>query len=339
MISRGIYTLANDTVYDQLVALLNSIEKNIGSELPVSVIPYNDRLDRVRLEIESRPNVSLFSNSAAIERWDHFINDVWEAHPKAKAPKRLRPGWYKGYVHRKFAAFEGEFERFVFFDADSLAMKPIDDVFERLDTVDLVFNDWEHAKRGDIPEVLTDRLSATLQCSVEDIYPQLHCDSFFGSKYGLFNAETLARLKHFLIDERGVQCVRDRCWWSSSGLFSVMTIQEKCTLFNFTQSSNGKERTGNCADADPFVNVDGILYNEEGLKPIHRIHYMNYPSVGFARLCKGEATDIRYADIFLHYRFLRDPEHKPSKLSEPSLLTRLNRKLDKIFKKIRKLLS
>ncbi|NET69682.1 MAG: hypothetical protein F6K62_01070 [Sphaerospermopsis sp. SIO1G2] len=55
---RGIYTLANDTVYDQLVALLNSIEKNIGTHIPVCIIPYNDKLSKVELEINSRPNVT-----------------------------------------------------------------------------------------------------------------------------------------------------------------------------------------------------------------------------------------------------------------------------------------
>ncbi|WP_375539518.1 hypothetical protein [Planktothrix sp. FACHB-1365] len=39
MQSRGIYTLANDVVFDQLVALLNSIEVNISPDIPVCVIP------------------------------------------------------------------------------------------------------------------------------------------------------------------------------------------------------------------------------------------------------------------------------------------------------------
>jgi hypothetical protein len=33
----GVYTLANDVVFDQLVALLNSIEKNVSPDIPVSV--------------------------------------------------------------------------------------------------------------------------------------------------------------------------------------------------------------------------------------------------------------------------------------------------------------
>lgn len=339
MTQYGIYTLANDTVYDQLVALLNSIEKNVGTEFPICVIPYNEALDKVNVELKSRPNVSLFDDFSVLKQWDDFTNEVWAAHPRANSPKHSWPSWYKGYIHRKFASFEGEFERFVFFDADSLAMKPIHDIFEKLDTVDLVFNDWEHVKREDIPEVAVEKLAAKLNLTVDEVYPQLHCDSFFGSKRGLFNAETLGRLKDFLIDEDGVQCVRDRCWWSTSALFSVMTIQEEMSLFNFTQSPIGEERTGNCADADPFVDIDGVLYNEQGLKPIHRIHYMNYPSVGFARLCKGENVDIRYADSFLNYRFLKEPEKRPKKLVEPSLPIKIARRIDKGNRKLKKLLS
>lgn len=338
MIERGIYTLANDTVYDQLIALLNSIRRNIGSEIPICVIPYNERLTQVKSGIKSQSNVTLFNDFSVLQRWDNFISDVWDAHARAKAPKHLRPHWYKGFVHRKFAAFEGKFERFVFFDADSLAMKPIDDVFERLNVVDLVFNDWEHSKRGNSPEVLPEELAKKLKCPVEKIYPQLHCDSFFGSKYGLFNAETLAQLKKFLIDEQGIQCIQDRCWWSSSALFNIMTLKENFSFFNFTQSPNKQERTGNCADADPFVNLDGVLYNEQGLKPIHRIHYMNYPSIDFTRLCQGEAVDIRYANTFLYYRFLNDPSQKPKQLTEPSFLTQINRKLNRVVRKAKKFL-
>ncbi|MEQ8973540.1 MAG: hypothetical protein RIE73_24505 [Coleofasciculus sp. C1-SOL-03] len=48
MSSFGIYTLANDAVYHQLVALLNSIEVNVSPDIPVCVIPYDERLERVK---------------------------------------------------------------------------------------------------------------------------------------------------------------------------------------------------------------------------------------------------------------------------------------------------
>jgi hypothetical protein len=37
----GMHTLANDIVFARLVALLNSIEANIGSHIPVYVIPFD----------------------------------------------------------------------------------------------------------------------------------------------------------------------------------------------------------------------------------------------------------------------------------------------------------
>lgn len=50
--TEGIYILANDVVYDQLIALLNSIEVNVGQKYPISIIPYDDRLERIQEEIK-----------------------------------------------------------------------------------------------------------------------------------------------------------------------------------------------------------------------------------------------------------------------------------------------
>lgn len=337
MESKGIYTLANDAVFDQLVALLNSIEVNVSPNIPVCVIPYDDRLEKVKQEISTRENVTLFENKNALEVWDNFVNQLWEAHSRAKDSKKSRPGWYQGFVHRKFAAFDGEFEKFVFFDGDSLAMKPLDDVFEKLDEYDLVFNDWEHKKPREVTELDLSVIEKITGLTEEEIRPKLHCDSFFGSKKGLFSVEKLEELKKRAIERAEIEWVSGRSWWSSSGLFSYMTFPGNPKMFNFTRSPNGEERTGNCADADPFVNIDNVLYNEEGLKPLHRIHYMNYSSADFARLSRGEDADIRYKDIFLHYRFLKQPELKPKELKPPSFWEKTNRKMQKAMKKIKKI--
>ncbi|NMG60588.1 hypothetical protein E1H12_19245 [Geitlerinema sp. P-1104] len=83
MESVGIYTLANDFVYDQLVALLNSIEVNVSPEISICIIPYDDRMDKIKRELESRPNVSLYSNQERIKEWEDFAQEVWSHHPKA----------------------------------------------------------------------------------------------------------------------------------------------------------------------------------------------------------------------------------------------------------------
>ena len=81
--TEGIYILANDVVFDQLVALINSIEANAGNQYPVSIIPYDDRLERVREEIKHRNNVEIFADASAIKLWEDFSGEIWESHPDA----------------------------------------------------------------------------------------------------------------------------------------------------------------------------------------------------------------------------------------------------------------
>ena len=119
-------------------------------------------------------------------------------------------------------------------------------------------------------------------------------------------------------------------------LFNYLTLRCDRPLFNFTLSPNGQDRTGNCADADPFVNVNNVLYNKDGLKPIHRLHYMNYSATKFTQLCQGEDVDIRYKEEFLYYRFLKQPDLKPKQLKPPSMATKTNRFIKKAVSKIKR---
>lgn len=329
----GIYTLANDVVYDQLVALLNSIEVNISPDIPICIIPYDERLDLVKQEVNYRRNVTLFDNRESLQKWDTFAEEVWAVHQGAKQSKLSRNSLYKSPLLRKLAAFDGCFEKFVFYDADSLAMKPLDDLFSRLDTYDFIFDDWEHKKSRDVAALNLSAIEQSGLYSEVDVRPKLHCSSFFASKQGLFAATEIENLKKLLIEQREVEWITS--WWDDAFLFNYLTLRYERPLFNFTLSENGQDRTGNCADADPFVNIDNILYNEQGLKPIHRLHYMNYSTSDFVRLCKGEDVNILYREEFLYYRFLKEPEKRPQQLKKTGLASKTNRRIKKIVNKIK----
>lgn len=339
MPSRGIYTLANDVVIDQLIALLNSIEVNVSPDLPICIIPYDDRLEQVREELKNRPNVSLFENQESIQRWETFADEVWTAHPREQESKMTRPRWYRGHLQRKFVAFDGDFDEFAFYEADNLAMKPVDGVFEKLQEYDFVFDDWEHKKATPVAALNIPLIEASTSYKEADIRPKIHDASFFGSKKGFFSPSELSDLKEKLIAKREVEWINGIGWWDDVFLFNYLTFRCDRPLYNYTLSPNGQDRTGNCADRDPFVNVNNVLVNEQGLKPIHRIHYMNYSSKDFARLCLGEDADIRYKDIFLHYRFLKQPDLKPKQLTQPNSLTKINRFLQKATQKITRTLK
>lgn len=324
MPSFGIYTLANDAVFDQLVALLNSIEANVSAEIPVCIIPYNDNIDLVRQEIAGRSNVSIFNNPESLQRWDLFAKEVWTKHPGADK-KSLGPHWDKSHLQRKFAAFDGEFEQFVFYDADSLAMKPLSAVRERLKNYDFVFDDWEHIKPAPVAALNISEIEKTGWFSEADIRPKLHCSSFFASQRGFFNPAQLSTLSKRLLCDGELKWINQRGWWDDAFWFNYMTLRCQGSIFNFTLSDNGNEKTGNCAHADSFVNQDNVLYNQDGLKPIHRIHYMNYSSQEFARLCRGEDVKIPYQEVFLHYRFLKEPHRKPTQLYPPNIWLKTRR--------------
>jgi hypothetical protein len=326
MANRGIYTLANDAVFDQVVALLNSIEANIGADIPVCVIPYNQQIQALQQEIATRSQVTLFEDWQAIQRWERFAEQVWAAYPKAKRQRLAPPGWYQCHLERKFAAFDGPFEQFAFFDADSLAMQPLDQVWRRLDDYDFVFDDWEHTKTGDSAALDVARIVQSGAYDAQTVQSKLHCSSFFASKRGIFAADELAVLQHRLVDQQQVAWINQ--WWDDAFLFNYLTLRCDRALFNYTLSPNPQERTGNCAGVDAFVERDWVLYNQEGLKPVHRIHYMSYRSRDFQQLCQGEAVTIPHHDVFLHYRYLHQPDYKPLRLNTPSWFAKTQRLID-----------
>ena len=331
----GIYTLANDFVYDQLVALLNSIEVNVSPDIPICIIPYDERMERVRQQVVSRPNVTLYEDEDRLRQWESFAKDVWKHHPKASRNKYSRLIKSKVKLQRKMAAFSGDFERFVFYDADTLAMKPLDDVFEKLETYDFVFDDWEHSKQR-MTALNIEMVEATGEFKEPEIRPRLHCSSFFGSKRGFFGTEEVNQIKTALIENREVEWLNEI---ADAFLFSYLTFRGDYSMFNYTLSEKSTDRTGNCADADPFIEIDNLLYNEEGLKPIHRIHYMNFPAQDFAKLSQGEDMVIPHKDVFLHYRFLKDSENKLTKLLPPKLSTKSEYLKSTILKKIKRIFA
>ncbi|MDB9314587.1 hypothetical protein PN462_15860 [Spirulina sp. CS-785/01] len=331
----GIYTLANDLVFNQLVAFLNSVEVNISSTIPICIIPFDDQLERIKQEIASRPNVSIFPDQNILKTWENFACAYAQAHPEARGNPNSHPRWYQGKLHRRFAAFHGIFEQFVYFDADSLVMKPIDDVLDKLTEYDFVFDDWEHTKLTPYAALNIPLIEETKAFSEAEIRPKLHCSSFWGSKRGLFPAEELATLQDYLVNRGEAVWINRKGWWDDAYFFNYLTLRCERPLFNFTLSSNSQDRTGNCADADPFQDINHILYNAQGLKPIHRLHYMGFSEKDFVKLVQGIDVGIPYKEVFLHYRFLKNPQEKPMRFRSQRLWVKLQRWMKMIQRKLR----
>jgi hypothetical protein len=335
----GIYTLANDVVFDQLVALLNSIEANVGKEIPVCVIPYDNNLTKVRAEIDTRDNVTLFNDTASIAYWEDFVTKAWKAHARAQKAWREK-GMAEVHclkMHRKLCSFDGPFEKFIYFDADTLSMGPLESVYQKLDEYDWVANDFQyksdHKFVFDCPE---EQLLQVFDSSEPNAH--IFCAGWFASKKGVFDQVKLEKLLEQLKSgEADVMAL----WWADQSLFNYMVWRSNISFYNFAYHDLD-QATGSHCDSK-FDLVDHVLYDKG--RRLTYLHYLSIPSSKFTKICAGEDVDIPYQDLFLHYRYLKSPDQRPKQLVRPSFLVRaqratnsfINKKVGNMKQKLRKL--
>ncbi|MEH2407631.1 Npun_R2821/Npun_R2822 family protein [Nostoc sp.] len=319
----GIYILANDVVYDQLVALLNSIEANAGRKIPICIIPYNEQLDKVKVEIASRDNVTLFEDSDSIAYWEDFGSRIWKAHPRAlKLWKEYGlPDNYRIERHRKLCCLDGPFDKFIFFDGDTLLMKPLDDVYQKLDEYDWITNDFQY--KSDLNYIFNwskDKLKEIFP--IENISTHVFCSGWFASKKGVFDDANLANLLENL--EAGEA---DALAWADSDqtVLNYLVLRSGISYYNYAHHDTA---TG-CHWASKFDVVDNILYDQG--RRLTYLHYMSISSSNFTQICAGEDVNIPYRDVFLHYRYLKSPEQRPKSFKRQSPLMRLQKTTTSFF--------
>jgi hypothetical protein len=302
----GICTLANDRIYDQLVALLNSIEVNGGKDTPVCVYPYDDNTERIKAEIAQRPNVQLFDEREVIDLWDNFAKSAWEPHPTAKERwlKAGSKGYHRFGTHRRYCAFDGPFDRFIYMDGDTLLMSPLDRVFAQLDNYDCVVYDFQHKDITHVYEVTSPKLLEIFP--QERLNQEIFCSGFYASKKGLF-AENQ---RDWLIEQlRAGEAEILYPMAPDQTIVNYMMMRSNFSIYNLALQLPKEERTGCCVTSPHFQALDNILYDRG--KRLTYIHYIGLSSSLFTRLCSGENLDFPYRDIFLHYRYLYEPSQRP----------------------------
>ncbi|WP_088891833.1 Npun_R2821/Npun_R2822 family protein [Leptolyngbya ohadii] len=304
----GIYTLANDQVYDQLVALLNSIEANVGVEMPVCVIAYDDRLDRVRAEIAQRPNVTLFEDPAVFARWEDFSRQVWQTHPFALERWRDQgiDGVYRLACNRRYAAFDeaAPFDRFIYFDADVLVLDSVDRIFQALDQADFAVYDFQYTDPGHIFNLDSPRLYEIFP--PERVHSEIFCSGCFASKRGVFPPEQREWLVAQLASGEAEVLYLGA---PNQSVLNYMRMRSNVSICNLALSLPEEQRTGNSVTSAHFERRDHRLYDHN--KPLTYLHYIGLPSRLFRQVCEGENVTFPYRDLFLHYRYRHQPQERP----------------------------
>ncbi|MCD8489421.1 MAG: sugar transferase [Desertifilum sp.] len=303
--SQGIYIFANDFVYHQVVALLNSIEVNAGEAFPVCIIPYDHKLDKIKQEVAARENVTLFDDASAIAFWEDYMTQAWKANEVAQKAWQDK-GWSDvrrvNFV-RKLCSFNGPFEKFVYMDADTLLMGKLQPVYDKLDEYDWVVNDYQY--KSDIGFIYNPEQLDVVEKAMGLDYAKAHifCAGWFASKKGVMNEERLAQLlEHLKNGEANMMSLRG----SDQPLYNYLVARSGIPFYNFAYEN--PNATGSHWSSN-FEVIDNILHDNK--RPITYIHFMSISASKFNQLCAGENVNIPYQDVFLHYRYLKSPNERP----------------------------
>jgi hypothetical protein len=329
--NQGIYTLANDVVYDQLVALLNSIQVNVGLDVPVCVIPYDERLEKVRTEVKNRQNVEILENQDIIARWEEFSTQMWKAHPSAMDLWRNRgiDGVYRLGMHRRFCVFDTEspFDQFIYFDGDVLVLNSLDYIFEQLNQNNFVVYDFQYKDPSHVYNIYSSKLPEIFP--EERVRSEIFCAGCYASKKGIFSQQK----RDWLVKQ--IQSGEGEILYSNApdqSILNYMTMRLGISGYNFSLNLPPEQKTGNSVTSPHFEMKDHLLY-DKGTRLTY-LHYIGLPSNLFTRVCVGENIDFPYRDIFLYYRYLHEPEKCPQFTTKPkpynpppSLAKRVLRKL------------
>jgi hypothetical protein len=302
----GICTLANDRVFDQLIALLNSIEAILGEDTPVCVYPYDDNTSQIAAAIAQRPNVQLYDDQESIRRWDRFAAAMWDTHPTAR--DRWRKAGSEGYhrfgTHRRYCAFDGPFERFIYMDGDTLAMGSMERIFQLLDRYDCIVYDFQHKDLTHVYEVASPKLLDVFP--PERLQTEIFCSGFYGSKKGLFPEAK----RQWLIEQlKKGEAEILYPMAPDQTIVNYMMMRSGYSIYNLALQLPQEEKTGCCVTSPHFTAADHILYDRG--RRLTYLHYIGLSSRLFDRVCAGENIDFPYREIFLHYRYLHEPENRP----------------------------
>ena len=120
MKGRAIYILANDVVHEWLVALLSSVRRHLP-DAKIRVIPFDDQTDRL-VELKSRFGFEFFVH----ESFDWLV-ELGRKLEIGRTP--LGPNWF-----RRFAAFFGSAETFLYLDARTLVLSDIAAAFDAVES-------------------------------------------------------------------------------------------------------------------------------------------------------------------------------------------------------------
>jgi hypothetical protein len=302
----GICTLGNDRVCDQVIALLNSIDAITHGEMPVCIYPYDENMAKLEVAIADRDNVQIYRDRESMNKWDDFARQAWDTHPTAHQDWQNvgSSGYHRFGTHRRYCAFDGPFDRFLYMDADTLLLRSPEFIFAQLEQHDCIVYDFQRKDLSHVYAVNSPKLKQVFPS--QRLETEIFCSGFYASKKDLFDAEKRDWIVTQLRQGEGeilYPMAPDQT------LLNYMMMRSHQAIYNFALELPPEQRTGCCVTSPHFVEKEARLYDNNNR--LTYLHYIGISSQYFTRVCAGENINFPYRDLFLHYRYKHEPEQKP----------------------------
>lgn len=330
---KGICTLANDRVYDQLIALLNSIAAIYGDQMPVCIYPYDDNISQITAAISSRKNVEIYQDQTSIATWDNFARNIWDIYDQIVPQNdQINPQSENRFgTHRRFCAFDNPFDKFVYMDADTLLMSNIDHLFDRLNSLDWIVYDFQYK---DLSHVYNQSIPKLHQLfSPNRLKTEIFCSGFYATKKNIFPQIDRDKILQCL-NQGEAEILYKKA--PDQTILNYLVMKLGLKFSNLALDLPPNKITGCCVTSRHFQEKEHILYDHNNA--LTYLHYIGIPSTVFSRLCAGENINFPYREIFLYYRYLQEPEKRPKLTGKsqnyqvyPNFLQKLSRKIKAVL--------
>ena len=303
-IDRGIYIVANDRVFDNTIALLNSIKAH-SPNLRIALIPYSAEYEKLLEYTRGEYGVELHADLAAI---DGVMSETYEAWcgPDSPPSQGIK-------LMNKFGCWFGQFDEFLYIDTDIVVFRDLEPYFEHFQTADFIHNDYQ--SNTGIEFVFKQPILDDGVIGAADV-KRIFNAGFFGSKRSAMTRESLrdmlqdsAAHPQYFYPRYLDQCLLN--YWVQRSKVSVLNI-----------AKTPAEGAGSWAGSSRFEKRDGRLFDPNADRPVSYLHWAGFPI----------DPDAPYWEEWLYYRRLRDESYEFVAQPKPKrgLLDRLKAKVKRL---------
>ena len=274
----GVYFLANNMVFEQVVAFLRSFRKHNPS-IPLCLIPYDDAFDKITA-LRHTFSFTVFNDSERLASCDAI---------SARFHGRVLG------AYRKLAAWEGIFESFIYIDVDTVVIDSIDFAFDSLEYADYVAS---HSNLSNIRQFVWKESIYQSHILTSSQIEYAANTGFFVSRRGtlsinkcLANVDSALELKpHMELSCMEQPYLNYLVVTSGCDYTSLLVLRDRGTG---VMPNAALEWWGGL----PGGRVDGGKLHAPYDAPIFLVHW-----AGFTKSCKNLGEELPYKELWNFYR-------------------------------------